>query len=255
MKRDTNNSSAIFLNEDDLVYSYSQFVRFYSELKPDAKNFLMLGGGAYTIPRKVNQIDPDIQIDVVEIEPSLYELAIQYFDLPVTEKITNHSMDARVYLARTEEKYDVVFVDAYSTGFFVPSHLVTQEFFRLLKTRLNDDALVMINFIGTQGRKPSSSLTGSVNKTIESVFPNYLMFTTRDTQLEAPQNFMYIIRNSDSPIIISDLEKRSIRVPGKEIALSDLVVNIDSLSNIHDEVLTDNKSPVEVLVLKERFAY
>jgi spermidine synthase len=255
MERDINSSSALFLNDDDLVYSYAQFVYLYPELKPNARNFLMLGGGAYTIPRKVNLIDPDIQIDVVETEPSLYELAVKYFDLPVTEKIYNHNMDARVFLTRSEEKYDVVFIDVFNTGLFIPPHLVTQEFFELLKTRLTSDAIVIINVVGAQNSQVGRSLTGSFNKTVASVFSNYLIFSVRDTYLESPQNLMYIIRNNDTPIIIPNFDKWSIRVPGREIPLSRLVVDKNSLSNSNDEILTDNNNSVDVLMLKERFAY
>jgi len=255
MKRDINSSSAVFLADEGLVYPYSQFTYLYPALMPEAKTFLVLGGGAYTIPREVHKLNPDMQIDVVEIEPLLYDLAIEYFDLPMTDKIINHPMDVRAYLARTEEKYDVVFVDAFSTGLFVPSHLVTQEFFALLKSRLSDEAIVIVNFIGSKEPKTGRSLTGSVNKTITSVFPNYLMFASRPNLPNVPQNLMYIIKNSDSPLSISDLPELSIRVNGQDILLSNLILDPSQLSNSYDEVLTDNNNPVEVLVLKERFKY
>jgi spermidine synthase len=255
MQRDINTSSAVFLEDNGLVFPYTQFAYLYTELKPDAKNFLVLGGGAYTVPREINLIDPDMRIDVVEIEPSLHELAVQYFDLPEAEKIINHNVDARVFLARTEKKYDVIFLDTFGSGLFVPSHLVTQEFFALLKTRLTNDGIVIINTIGTLQSKPGRSLTGSFNKTFKSVFPNNLMFSVRDTYPKISQNLMYVAKNGDSPIVISDPENWFIHTPGRDIPLSNLAIDTSFLANDHDQILTDNNSPVELLVLKERFAY
>jgi predicted membrane-bound spermidine synthase len=102
MKRDTNNSSAIFLESDELVYPYARFAPLYTHLVPEAENFLMLGGGAYTIPRYLHLKDPELKIDIVEIEPSLHQIAKDYFRFPAADTITNYVQDARVYLSQNE---------------------------------------------------------------------------------------------------------------------------------------------------------
>jgi spermidine synthase len=77
--------------------------------------------------------------------------------------------DGRRYLQRTDERFDVIMVDAfYSDG--VPFHLTTLEFVRLLRDRLEPGGVVATNVIGaiTGG---SSQITRALWKTYASVFP------------------------------------------------------------------------------------
>jgi predicted membrane-bound spermidine synthase len=151
LKRDINNSSAIFLNRSDLVYGYTRYIKLFDELLPETpERFLMLGGGAYTMPKYILNNSPETMVDVVELEPSLLELSKTFFELPDTDRLSNHIMDARPYLARTDQKYDLVYVDTFSTGHFVPPHLVTIEFFESLKKTMTEEGVLMINFIGNR---------------------------------------------------------------------------------------------------------
>jgi len=87
--RDTNNSSAVILNSKELVAPYTKFTLLYKSLVPNSKNILILGGGAYTTPRTLTHRDPSLKIDVVEIEPGLFNLSKEYFDLSDTTNIRN----------------------------------------------------------------------------------------------------------------------------------------------------------------------
>ncbi|MCA9361623.1 fused MFS/spermidine synthase [Candidatus Kaiserbacteria bacterium] len=253
LKRDVNNSSAIHLDGDDLVYAYTKFAPLFSYLKPDAKNFLMLGGGSYTIPKAIHASYPEINIDVVEIEPSLFEIAKKYFRLPDTDKITNHINDARVYLQKSDKKYDVIYVDTFSTGHFVPPHLATKEYLELLKNTLNDDGVIIINFIGTRPSTDNRTMTGSFTKTVTSVFPKVDLYTAQPSAGRFPQNLMFVLRNnSDLP---SFDEEVTIDIGDKDISLNSLQIEPDSLIKKADKIITDNQNPVESLLLKERFLY
>ncbi len=52
--------------------------------------------------------------------------------------------DGRSFLRETDKTYDLVMVDAYR-GTFVPFHLLTKEFFTLLKSRLKPAAVAAQN--------------------------------------------------------------------------------------------------------------
>jgi len=249
MRRDTNNSSAIFLDSTELVFPYTHFSLLYDELVPDAENFLLLGGGAYTIPRALHTRNPELNIDVVEIEPVLYYLSLKYFDLSKTSKITNHTEDGRVFLSRNEQKYDVIFADAFGTDIAVPFHLTTKEFYELVSERLADDGVLIMNFIG-KVRTPRPSLFGSVTKTVTSVFPNTLIFPIEFTNLTRIQNVMFISRKSDLPINVGDATVTY--YDGTPIAVTDMELPRSRIDLSREILLTDNHAPVEYLLVKQK---
>lgn len=253
MKQDNNNSSAIYLESDELVYPYAKYAMLYPELIDSLDNFLMLASGAYTIPRAIHLAEPETAIDVVDIEPGLHDLAVRYFRLPESEQITDHVIDARNFLSRTDARYDYIFVDVFNSGFFVPPHLATQEFFTQLKDHLTEDGIVMMNFIGAQNHSKERTLVGSFTKTMASVFQNHAVYTTRITNLQHPQNLMYIMRNSSKPITFP--EDMSIKIAEIEILLTNLTVDTERLMSDADIIFTDDHVPIETLLLKERLLY
>lgn len=158
-------------------------------------------------------------------------------------------MDARVFVNRNQEKYDFIFVDVFSTGYFMPPHLVTKEFFTTLKSRLNDDGLIIMNFIGTRRDITEQSLTGSFTKTVTSVFPNTKIYTTRLILPEQPQNLMYFMRHDDKEINFSNFIS-TYTDTGIEV-LNNLYIDPKNLIKDEDVIFTDNQSIVEQLILQE----
>ena len=252
--RDSNSSSAIFLEDDGLVFTYSQFVDVYKDLVPDAENFLLLGGGSYTIPRYVHSSNPNISIDVVDLEPSLFEISKKYFNVPETEKIQNHISDARVYVNRNDKLYDVIFFDAFGSGRYIPNHLVTVEFFDVLKQRLSSDGVLIINFISTR-LSFEQSLLGSFSKTLLEVFPNSKLYTT--TSDKSPgrlQNLMFISLKGEEEIKI-DPNFTVTESDKKETKITELEINPYDLIKGKDTVFRDYQSSAEFLLVKERILF
>jgi len=63
---------AMFLDSDDprdLVYVYTRYYSLYKIFTPQVENALMIGGGAYSVPKALLRDLPTARIDVVEIEP------------------------------------------------------------------------------------------------------------------------------------------------------------------------------------------
>ena len=52
--------------------------------------------------------------------------------------------DGRVFLNRNSERYDLILLDAYRGG-YVPFHLLTREFYALVKQRLAPGGAVAFN--------------------------------------------------------------------------------------------------------------
>ena len=61
-----------------------------------------------------------------------------------------HDADARPFLRRTDERYDLIVVDAYHQP-YVPFYLATREFFRLARERLAPGGILALNVASVPG--------------------------------------------------------------------------------------------------------
>lgn len=119
-------------------------------LKPKPNRILFLGLGAGILPRTFNKILPDTKIDVVEIDKSIYDLAVEYFAFKSEySNIKIYFQDAYDYVMSLEElhKYDLIINDVFTTGYCSPEKLTTQLFLNRLKKILNKHGLLVINTI------------------------------------------------------------------------------------------------------------
>jgi spermidine synthase len=250
LKSDLNNSSAIIPGSYEVVYPYAQLAFLYPNMvAASTTNYLVLGGGAYTMSRHLHAFDPALLVDTVEIEPKLLDIAYTYFELQHSAQLQNHAMDARVFLAGTTTLYDVMYSDVMNTGYYIPPHLSTAEFFSLLKSHLAPDGIAFINFIGTFDTA-GLSLTGSMYKTIESVFPNLKALAMNGTEYRHIQNIVFIVRNGDTPIVVPDTPIKN-PFDGSTTTAASLVID-PAIINFDDEVIfTDNHAPVEALIWKQ----
>jgi len=74
--------------------------------------------------------------------------------------------DGRRYLARHDEPVDFIVLDAYNSD-AIPFHLITREFFELVRSRLTGDGILAINYIG---RPAGDFVTDSLFRTLGAVF-------------------------------------------------------------------------------------
>jgi spermidine synthase len=99
-QQDRSGSGAMFLDSDDptdLVYEYTKYYSLYKVFKPDVRKALVIGGGAYSIPKALLAELPNAAVDVSEIEPSLFDLAKEYFDLEESPNLHNTPRTAAAY--------------------------------------------------------------------------------------------------------------------------------------------------------------
>jgi predicted membrane-bound spermidine synthase len=110
----------------------------------------VLGGGSGTLAALLlaHWADRIDRIVTVEIDHSV---ASAWRDLRLdesamrSERVTISTVDGRLFLAQSTEKFDIVYVDAYARQTDVPFHLATEEFFRLIADRTTADGVVAIN--------------------------------------------------------------------------------------------------------------
>ena len=78
--------------------------------------------------------------------------------------------DARPFLRRTHERYDLIVVDAYRQP-YVPFYLATQEFFRLARAHLRPGGILALNVATVRG---DHRLARGIAGTLRTVFPQVL---------------------------------------------------------------------------------
>ena len=149
---------------DDLPVKYTRAMTVGVIYPEELGKILMLGLGGGTISTYLGRHMPDVPIDTVEIDPGVIAAAKKYFGMVETEKVRFLDGDGRVFLNRHKELYDLILVDAFHGG-FVPFHMLTKEFYELVKQRLTPTGAAAFNV------HDGTKLYASTLLTLASVFP------------------------------------------------------------------------------------
>src|SRR3989344_2441302 len=223
LAQDAGLSSGIYLDSKELAFDYTKYYVLYKVFGVDVKKALFIGAGAYTTPTALIRELPHVEADVVEIEPSLYNISKKYFSTVEDKRLVNIVKDGRRYLFDTDKNYDLIFADAYSTIYSIPVHMTTEEFFQLAYSKLNDNGIILANIIGDLGRSNRS-----------------LIFSEIKTNNEVDFGSKNIKGNKDE--IIANLDSK--------------LINLKRFNLSNYSILTDNYSPIETLaaqVLKSNY--
>jgi len=231
--QDLNISGGLYLDDSSMAFDYTQYFDLYRLFTPELKTALAIGGGAYSVPRSILRDSPRAIVDVAEIDPSLHALALRYFDLPDDARLRNHVIDGRRFLHDTEERYDLIFSDAYRSFISAPPQFATLEFFRLARSRLKEDGVLIANFYGSLAPDTRATIY-SVLRTMRAAFPQVYVIATVGPASEELQNFIFVGHNASNPDRRADLGQAA----ALEWRASD--APLDS-----HPVLTDDFAPVE----------
>ena len=106
---------SVYLKDKGLTgmyYDYAMAAPYMSGIhEKDKMNILILGNGTGTYATQCERYFDNVEIDAVEIDQKITDLAEQYFELPADVNVTTY--DGRAYLNAIDEQYDVIMVDAY----------------------------------------------------------------------------------------------------------------------------------------------
>jgi spermidine synthase len=247
--------SAMYKDDpNELVFTYTKYFHLGFAFNDDVKNVLFVGGGGFSGPKNFLETYPDVRIDVVEIDPDVIDVAKKYFSLDSdNSRIRIFNGDARSFLSSTDQRYDLIVLDAFSKS-YVPFHLMTVEYFEILDERLAQDGVIVSNLIGTLSGD-TSDLLRAVYKTMAQVFPMLHVFTTRDFGSGQVQNILIVAARTDVPYnepqLVAMLDEGSANMPdnngGNTIDFADQLVDEDVMTT-DVPVLTDQHAPAEQLL-------
>lgn len=123
---------------------YTRFTKAVISSLPQGSKALLIGLGGGTVARQFEE--HNMSYDAVEIDGRLPYLAEKYFGLK--SAVANTTVDdGRHFVNICKKKYDLVIIDAL-LGENVPSHLLSLECFQKVKTLLNPDGKIFIEFDG-----------------------------------------------------------------------------------------------------------
>ncbi|NQU79399.1 fused MFS/spermidine synthase [Candidatus Woesearchaeota archaeon] len=165
--------------------------REYFNLAPyitDVDNVLVLGMSAGASVHELRHFF-DLDIDAVEIDPVVVEMAKEHFGIEESAKLVIYAEDAKTYLTRTDKLYDFVEIDLFQGGPEIPFYVATKEFFTQVYDSMTDDGVVMMNIIGGVRDPKTNMLSLSIANTFFVVFPSvYLMDMEGNTMLVATKS-------------------------------------------------------------------
>ena len=174
----TRQSEANLADPDDLPLLYTRAFSLAAIYPPQIKRVLVLGLGGGSIPVYLHRFLPEATIDVVEIDPGIISAAKKYFGIRETGRLRLIENDGRVFLNRNPEPYDIIIVDVF-TGSYIPFHMMTKEFYQLVRSRLNPHGVAAINIL------PAEKLFASNVRTLKLAFEQLDFFNSGDETVEA----------------------------------------------------------------------
>jgi spermidine synthase len=159
-------TESIYNSKDDrdLPVVYTRYMTAALLYARDVHSILEIGFGGGRTSWYLHRFLPGVSVTSVELDPDVAALAKKYFGVKDEPNFHLVDRDGRLFLQQSKDKYDIVLIDAYR-GPFVPFHLLTKEFYQLVKEHLAPGGAV------GQNVEPSTMLFDSAVKTIQSVFP------------------------------------------------------------------------------------
>jgi len=139
-------------------------------------------------------------LDVVEIDPRATALSEKYFGLNRADpRLRIFHEDARTYLNRTKDTYDIIYMDAFRSFYGVPWQLTTREATQKVFDALNENGVVVANVPGALSG-PYSKLVQAEIATYRAIFPEVRIYATVSPEEETRvQNIILVgFKNTDS---------------------------------------------------------
>ena len=121
----------------------ADFFNVFKRDTPPVIAWLGLGSGAI-----ICYAQPDTKHDIIEIDQDIADVSRKYHYFRYLEHCAPQADlkigDARIEMSKTNQKYDLVVLDAFSSH-FIPVHLVTKEAIEVYRSKLKSDGLILLH--------------------------------------------------------------------------------------------------------------
>ena len=184
-----NSSSSSFIDPAYRGFPYVEIIKriLFSDLQLKEKDILVLGAGGFTLSA---QDTHDNYFTYVDIDEALEGLVKNYYLGFINGRFI--AEDARVFVAKTRQLYDVVVSDAYSNKLTIPYHLVTREHLLNIRRVLRDSGIAIFNVVA----KPTleDPYSKRIDSTLRSVFSSCVVIP--EHYFASVTNMVYVCKKS-----------------------------------------------------------
>lgn len=179
---------------EQLFDYHERFLEIVHSAQP--QNILMIGGGAMVLPTAVLERSAESQIDVVEVDEALVEIAKNYFEFSDNPRLQVHVDDGMEFIKRSNKNYDMIIVDAFH-GYKIPEHLVSAASVKLYKSVLTPGGAIVFNIISPYG-PAETGLASRMIKAFSRQFRNVGLYRSDPADIgEHEQNYIFAASNSE----------------------------------------------------------
>ena len=164
-KRYYTESSMKLADPTALTVEYTRYMTLGIAYPQKLESILEIGLGGGRTVSYLHAALPDTAILTAELDKDVLDLAKKHFQFKETASLRVVISDGRAFLLKDTDRWDMILIDAYR-GPFVPFHLLTKEFYQVVKSHLAPGGVVVQNI------EPSTMLFDSATATLNSVFPS-----------------------------------------------------------------------------------
>ncbi len=206
---------------------------------PESALLIGLAGG--TVARQLTVAYGPIPIDGVEIDAEIARVADDYFALGELPNVHVEIADGRYALKTSDERYDLIGVDAYRQP-YIPFQLTTREFFQEVSGHLSPGGVAVVN----AGRTTTDfRLVDALAATMRDVFPYVLAI-----DVQRYTNTMLI--GSHAPLTGEALQANvaalAVDSPAREVAGWSMTSGNMREIEPGGTIFTDDRAPVEMVI-------
>ncbi len=237
-------------NPTELLFDYTRFYALGTALFPKAHEVLMLGGGGYSIPKWLlaghGGLDSAaLRVDVVELDAGMTRVAKASFALKDDPRMRIFHEDARRYVNRNTQKYDLVFADVFNSHYSVPFHMGTVEAAQALRRAVDDDGALIMNIISAFSGA-DAAMFHSIYGALAQVFPELYVFAVdRNMPRTSVQNFVVLALPRARPDIAQIVQMDPAMAPFSSHIQDMLASQVRETPELTVAYLRDDFAPVE----------
>ena len=159
---------------------------------------LVLGAAGMTIGRGA---PCELDLTFVDVDPAQQSISAEFLGLPEGSAGQFAGSDARAFLREDPGGWSAIVVDVFSNPLSTPQHLLTAEFYRLVRAKLDDGGSLYVNHTASPGEE---LFLTRVERTLRSVFADCSSRTTMDfvadtgwhAEASMPRNLLFRCRKS-----------------------------------------------------------
>lgn len=200
--------------EYDLFSDYLKGFNWVFRIQPGIQKTLLIGGGGFAYPKYYIHTFPEKSMDVVEMNPTMVELAHDFFglddliakyDLERTKRLGIFIDRGERYLKNKETRYGAILNDAY-IGKSFNTGLQSDYGIQLVKNHLEADGIYVINYVGV----PKGFFSGKCKRLLKRLqrYFRYTFVMQANDALSAYERQNCLIFASDAELATKNADEQ-----------------------------------------------